>query len=122
MKKSILALAAIAVVAGGLFFLPQDTKAYKGDPNVKGPNYTQERHDAMEQAFENNDYETWKNLMPGRGRVMQVINKDNFARFAQAHELAEQGKTAEANAIRAELGLGNGQASGSCGMGGRWSN
>lgn len=122
MKKSILAFVAMAVVAGGLFFLPQDTSAYKGDPNVKGPNYTAERHDAMEKAFETRDYNAWKNLMQGRGRVTQVVTKDNFAKFAQAHELAEQGKTAEANAIRAELGLGIGSGNGSCGMGGRWSN
>ena len=44
--------------------------------------------------------------MQGRGRVTQVVNKDNFAKFAQAHELAEQGKTDEANKIKAELGLG----------------
>ena len=44
--------------------------------------------------------------MAGRGRVTQVVNADNFARFAEAHELAEQGNTEEANKIRAELGLG----------------
>ena len=44
--------------------------------------------------------------MQGRGRVSQVITKDNFAKFAEAHELAEQGKLEEAKKIRLELGLG----------------
>ncbi len=80
--------------------------AYQGDPNVKGPNYTTERHTAMTKAFENNDYNAWKELMAGRGRATQVINEGNFSRFAEAHKLALEGKTEEAKKIRAELGLG----------------
>lgn len=89
--------------------------AYQGDYTKKGPNYTPERHEAMEKAFEKNDYNAWKNLMQGRGRVTQVVTKDNFAQFAKAHALAEQGKLAEADAIREKLGLktGNGQKVGS---------
>jgi len=55
---------------------------------------------------DNKDYNAWKNLMQGRGRVTQVVNAQNFVKFAQVHELAEQGKTVEANKIRTELGLG----------------
>lgn len=106
MNKTILTLGLTALVIGGLFALPKATSAYRGDPTVKGPNYTEERHSAMEKAFESNDYNAWKYLMNGRGRVTQVINKDNFARFAKIHELIEDGKTDEANKIRAELGLG----------------
>jgi len=80
--------------------------AYRGDPNVQGPNYTPERHEAMEKAFESNDYNAWKNLMQGKGRVTQVINESNFAKFAQVHQLMEEGKTVEAQALRQELGLG----------------
>lgn len=106
MNKTILTLGLTAMVIGGLFALPKATSAYRGDPTVKGPNYTEERHSAMEKAFESNDYNAWKNLMNGRGRVTQVVNKDNFAQFAKIHELIEDGKTDEANKIRAELGLG----------------
>lgn len=89
--------------------------AYQGDYTKKGPNYTPERHELMEKAFDNNDYNAWKNLMQGRGRVTQVVTKDNFAQFAKAHALAEQGKLAEADAIREKLGLKtrNGQKTGS---------
>lgn len=104
-KKSIL-LGITVLVLGGLIMSSNTVEAYKGDPTVKGPNYTAERHDAMTKAFENKDYNAWKNLMQGKGRVTQVINKDNFAKFAQAHKLALEGKTAEATKIRTELGLG----------------
>jgi len=80
--------------------------AYQGDPNVKGPNYTEERHTAMTKAFAEKNYQAWKNLMQGRGRATQVVNEKNFAKFAEAHALALQGKTDEAAKIRAELGLG----------------
>ena len=80
--------------------------AYQGDPAVQGPDHSPERHEAMEQAFETNDYEAWKELMNGKGRVTQVVTADNFHRFAEAHALAENGQLDESKAIRAELGLG----------------
>ena len=106
MNKKTILLGLTALILGGLVISPKITEAYKGDPNVKGPNYTVERHEAMEKAFEKKDYNAWKNLMQGRGRVTQVINAQNFAKFAQIHELVEQGKTTEANKLRTELGLG----------------
>jgi hypothetical protein len=117
MNKKIL-LGFIALMLTGLLLTPKSAEAYRGDPNTKGPNYTQERHEAMEKAFENKNYNAWKKLMAGRGRVTQVINAQNFAKFAQAHELEEKGKITEANKIRAELGLGlhNGSGNG-LGMG-----
>jgi hypothetical protein len=123
MNKTSILLGLTALVIGGAIFAPQAVLAYRGDPTVKGPNYTEERHTAMEKAFETKDYNAWKTLMDGRGRATQVVNAQNFTKFAEAHELAEQGKTAEANKIRAELGLGlqNGSGMGQ-GMGmGRWS-
>jgi len=116
-QSMLLGIASLALL--GIVIAPQAILAYKGDPNVKGPNYTVVRHDAMEKAFDTNDYNSWKNLMAGQGRVTQVINAQNFSKFAQAHELADQGKIAEANAIRAELGLGTGSGRGNsagCGM------
>ena len=125
MKKTALTLGVTALVLGGLFMLPGSTDAYRGDPNVESPDCTEERHQEMEQAFETNDYQAWKNLMQGKGRVVQIVNEDNFARFAEAHQLAEEGKLDEAKQIRQELGLGlkNGSGQGQQkGQGmGRWS-
>lgn len=106
MNKTSILLGLTALVIGGAVLVPQTVLAYRGDPAVKGPNYTEERHAAMEKAFENKDYNAWKNLMNGIGRVTQVINAQNFSRFAEAHKLALEGKTDEANKIRTELGLG----------------
>lgn len=116
MKKTILGLGVLAII--GIAGLSASAVfAYQGDPVVKGPNYSTDRHTAMEQAFENKDYNAWKNLMTGNGHVTQVINKDNFAKFAEAHDLAEQGKIVEAKEIRQELGLGLNNGSGSgCGF------
>ncbi len=85
--------------------------AYRGDPGVQGPNYNEDRHEAMEQAFESNDYTAWKSLKSEsgrRGRVLDVVNADNFAQFAEAHEAMEEGNFARATEIRAEFGLNNG--------------
>lgn len=106
MNKKILAILALVLGAGLFFTTAQKTLAYRGDPNVKGPNYSPERHGAMTKAFENKDYNAWKNLMQGRGRITQVINEQNFSRFAEMHKLMLEGKTEEANKIRQELGLG----------------
>jgi hypothetical protein len=121
MKKVTLGLGALALGLVIVGVSAGTTLAYRGDSTVQGANYSVERHEAMTKAFENKDYTAWKNLMTGNGRVTQVINKDNFAKFAEAHALAIQGKTAEAQKIRQELGLGlrngSGKIAGGMGMG-----
>ena len=106
MNKQSILLGTTALVLGGALLFPGTVDAYRGDPSVQGPNCTGERHEQMEQAFENNDYNAWNELMSGKGRVIQVVNEGNFARFAEAHELAEEGKLDEAKQVRQELGLG----------------
>jgi len=119
MNKKTLLLGATALVLGGLMLTFNTAKAYRGDPDAEGPDCSDERHQEMEQAFENSDYQAWKNLMQGKGRVIEVVNEDNFARFAEAHQLAEEGNTEEADQIRQELGLGlkNGSGQGQKGQG-----
>ena len=101
-KTLIGASALVAVILVGAYSF---SSAYQGDYTKKGPNYTEERHQAMEKAFESNDYDAWKEQMNGRGRVSEVINEDNFVKFAEAHRLAEEGRYDEADKIREELGL-----------------
>ncbi|MFA6294899.1 MAG: hypothetical protein WC666_00555 [Candidatus Paceibacterota bacterium] len=121
MKKTTLGLAVLALVLGVTVISTGSALAYKGDPKVQGPNYSAERHTAMLKAFENKDYTAWKKLMQNQGRVSKVITEANFAKFVEAHNLALQGKTAEAQKIRQELGLGlqngSGRNSGGMGMG-----
>jgi len=113
MNKKPILFGATAFMLGALIISPKLVGAYQGDPSVQGPDCTPERHEAMEQAFENNDYNAWKELMSGKGRVSQVVTEENFARFAEAHQLAQEGKLDEAKQIRQELGLGLGGRRGS---------
>ncbi len=119
MKKTSLKLGALALVLGLTAISANSALAYKGDPKVQGPNYSPERHTAMTKAFTNKDYTAWKNLMQNRGRVTQVVTEVNFGKFVQAHNLALEGKTAEAQKIRQELELGlkNGSGRNGGGMG-----
>ena len=117
MKKTTLGLGALALVLGVTAVSAGSALAYKGDPAVQGPNYSIARHTAMLQALEGKDYTAWKNLMQNQGRVTQVITEENFAKFAEAHDLAMQGKIAEAQKIRQELGLGLRNGSGRTGAG-----
>lgn len=96
----VFALAAVALAGSQLA-----ANAYQGDHTKQGPDYSQERHEAMTQAFNNNDYNAWKEQMDGRGRVTEVVTEENFAKFAEAHRLGLAGDTVGADAIRAELGL-----------------
>lgn len=106
MNKKLIVLGSVGLFLSGLALTSTKALAYRGDPTIKGPNYTEERHQEMTTAFENNDFNSWKNLMNGKGRVTQVINEQNFSRFAEAHKLALEGKLEEAKQIRQELGLG----------------
>ena len=108
-NKIFLGLGTLALVLGVSGVIANTADAYRGDPNVKGPNYSTERHTAVQKALETNDYNAWKTLMEGKGRVTQVINQDNFAKFAEAYKLALKGDTAGAEKIRNELGLNLGQ-------------
>ncbi len=104
MKK--ITLGTLLISLGVLGVSLGTVSAYRGDVNVKGPNYSSARHEAMTKAFASKDYESWKKLMDGKGRASQVVTKDNFAKFAEMHNLMQQGKVVEAQKIRQELGLG----------------
>ena len=47
MNKKLLGLGVAALVLGGIGVSAGTALAYRGDPSVKGPNYTAERHEAM---------------------------------------------------------------------------
>lgn len=112
MTKKNIAIGALSVAIMGTAIFATGASAYRGDMGQNGPLYSQERHEQMEKAFADNDYNTWKSLMNGRGRVVNVINEGNFNRFAEAHKLAAEGKSDEATKIRQELGLGQGEKNG----------
>ena len=116
MNKKILGVVGLAVGVLTVLGLSQ-VSAYRGDYTQVGPNHTEEREAAMTKVMEEKDFESWKALMTEDGRTPGVLRKidtqEEFERFAEARRLGKEGKTAEANAIRSELGLGNGQGKGS---------
>lgn len=82
--------------------------AYQGNYSVQGPDYSDERDNAMHNAFDNLDYDAWVSLMTESGRnprVLTVVNENNFATFVEAHEAGNSEKATE---LRAKLGLRNG--------------
>ena len=94
----------LAVVMMGAFAV-SSALAYQGDYSKQGPDYSPERHTAMEAAMASNDYAAWSELMANRGRVTEVVNAENFLRFAEAHQLAQAGDLDGADEIRSELGV-----------------
>jgi len=105
MKKSNKILAgSLAVVMVGAFAVSSAT-AYQGDYSKQGPSYSPERHAAMTEAMDNNNYSVWSELMEDRGRITQVINEDNFVQFAEARRLGQDGDVVGADTIRQELGI-----------------
>lgn len=105
----------LAAVALGLVAVNSFTPvlAYRGNASVKGPNYTEERHQANLNAFAKSDYKTWEANMQGRG-VTRFVNESNFKEFAKAQLAAQKGDITLLNAFRAKYGMGqrNGQGAG----------
>ena len=86
--------------------------AYQGDPNVQGPNHSEERHDAMQESLDNLDYQAWYDLMTEDGRypkILDVITEDNFDEFVEARQEALDGNSDALKEFKASLGLGLGQ-------------
>lgn len=119
MNKKTLLVAVLAIGVLGVLGISQ-VSAYKDDYTEVGPNHTQEREDAMAKVMAEKDYEGWKELMTEDGRTPGVLRKvdsqEEFNQFAEAYELGKDGKVEEANAIRSELGLGNGNGGGNKGQ------
>jgi len=102
----------LALMVVGLIAATGLVSAYSGDYSIEGPNCNGERHEAMENAFESNDHNAWRELMTKDGRhprVVDVVTESNFETFVRAHEAGKNGNYETAAALRAELGLNNGQ-------------
>lgn len=108
-KTKIFGMLAFMIV--GMIFSTSIVNAYKGDYLVKGPNYNEERHILMENAFDALDYDSWHDLMTEDGRhprVAAVVTESNFETFVKAHEAGVNGDYETAFTLRSELGLNNG--------------
>jgi hypothetical protein len=102
-KKIVLPVGVLALItASGVAYAAY---AYQGDPTERAPKLSSQRFEQLQKSFENSDYSAWKELMNGKGRITEIINEQNFAKFAEMHRLMLEKKFDEANKIRQELGL-----------------
>ena len=111
MEKKMFGLLSLGVIA--LLGISM-VAAYQGDYSVEGPNYSEERHADMQDAFDGLDYAAWVTLMTADGRhsrVVDVVTADNFETFVEAHEAGKSGDVEKVARLRAELGLKNGMGS-----------
>jgi len=86
--------------------------AYQGNPNIQGPNFSEERHEAMQDAFDNLDYDAWVVLMTENDRhprIVDVITEENFSEFIEARNSALNGNSGALKEFKESLGLGLGQ-------------
>jgi hypothetical protein len=108
-KTAIFGILTLMVI--GLVFTSGMVNAYRGDYSVQGPDYSEDRHELMENAFDKLDYTAWYELMTAEDRhprIVDVVTEDNFEIFVQAHEAGRNGDYETATALRSELGLNNG--------------
>ena len=108
-KTTTMGLLALLVV--GLIISTTMVNAYRGDYTVKGPNYSEERYNAMLDAMETSNYDAWYSLMTENERMPRIvdfINEDNFDLFVKLHDAKINGDIETINDLRAELGLNEG--------------
>lgn len=71
----------------------------------RGTNFDPARHEAVQTALENRDYQAWKEEVDSRPRMTDYITEENFDQFAEMHDLMLAGDREGAQEIRDELGL-----------------
>lgn len=111
MKNNILTIFVAIFIIGVLSMF--GVYAYNGNQDMNLVNYNSNVHDALEQAIENNDYDAWikvrqDNNLPMNGKMFQVINKANFAKYKELHDANLAGDFEKADKARSDLGLNYG--------------
>lgn len=106
MKKIFLSIGALTIVFGVASLFSNTAMAYQTNASDGDKVHSQKQPEITRQIIKNNDYSRWKEIMKERNKAPELINEANFAKLAKIHELMEQGKIAEAQKIRQDLGLG----------------
>ncbi|MDD3861390.1 MAG: hypothetical protein PHP74_00645 [Candidatus Gracilibacteria bacterium] len=122
---AVLIVGLMALSSVSVFASTYDSQKPRGEGNFAG--LTQEErtekmeemkalHEEMQKVVLAGDYESWAKLvekMPGGSERMEVITKDNFPKFVEAHKLMNS-----ADAIFTDLGIEKGRmGQGGPGMG-----
>lgn len=97
--------------------LPEFNMKVRGMGMMQGKGDNKEfkaQHEAIQKAFENNDYEAWKTTVEQQAKdhpnspkqeILNVVTEDNFSKFVEIHQLLKDKKLDEAKVIADELGL-----------------
>lgn len=64
-----------------------------------------EKHEAINEAIENNDYNAWVEAKGGLGKFEDSINEENFSQYAEAINLKKAGDYEGAKLIFENLGI-----------------
>ena len=95
--------ALLLAVAAGAF-----TTYAHGPSGDFSPEERQEReaqHEAVKEAFSNNDFEAWSSLMVDRPRAEELMTQEHFEAMLQVHELMEAGDKEAAQELLKENGI-----------------
>jgi len=106
-KKVILASALAIALSAGIV----SASAYQGNGEGQGqqkPNFSPEKHQAVQTAMESGDYEAWVEAM-GDKKAPEQITADNFAQFVEMKNLFREKNVEEGKAMWEELGLEKGE-------------
>ncbi len=98
-----MALVAFGVGVGALATVGFSASAFGGGAGERGCD--SEKREAMHEALENRDYNTWQELVEGQP-IANKITEENFDTFVELHEAMEAGEWEKANELRQTLGLG----------------
>ncbi len=106
--------AAVASISSASFGERYDKKEIHNQEMTEKNELYMEKRGEMKVVFENNDYNTWQNMMNEkvdslclRAEEMRgSITEENFNKMVQAHQLIQNGEKDEAMALMKEAGFG----------------
>lgn len=91
----------------GFMLMMGEGKMHGGRGDMEGERNNDSNHEAMMATYESGDFASWKALVEerGGGKILEVVNADNFAEFAKAKILQSEGNMDEAKSILDGLGF-----------------
>jgi hypothetical protein len=98
-KKAAISIAFLTVIfSSGL------SAGYIDNDRDKGQNKRNlSRQEAILEAFENNDYQSWKKVVAKQGKIAKVVNERDFKKFIEARYAARSGNYKQAIRIAKDL-------------------
>ena len=80
----------LALFVVGIIVSTGIASAYRGDYSVEGPNFNDERHEAMEAAFEDGNYDAWYTLMTEDGRHPRVVDVTRYRTITECSRCGQR--------------------------------